>query len=86
MEEREFYAHILAGVIIEAGAAIIVGGDDTADIIKAMAAERCCEALREIRDILDDDRLEDKECFGRIERIVCLYEKLGPGAGSRHDF
>lgn len=48
--------------------------------------ERCCQALKEIRDVLDDGTLNDPDCFRRIEKIVEIYEALGAGGGSRHDF
>ena len=86
MDDREFYASILARVLIDAGAGVVVGGTDSDEIIKYMAETECCEALRKIRDILDDDSLSDEACFGRISRIVSLYEELGPGGGARHDF
>lgn len=47
---------------------------------------RCYQALNQIRDILRDDRLSDRECFLKIEEIVVLFEKLGSGCGLRHDF
>ena len=86
MTNNEFYANILAKVLIDAGAGIIVGGTDSDEIIKYMAETECCEALRKIRDILDDDTFNDEACFYRIHRIVDLFEELGPGGGSRHDF
>ena len=43
-------------------------------------------ALRDIRRVLDDEKLDDPACFRKIEEIVNRYERLGPGAGSRHDF
>lgn len=46
----------------------------------------CYRALAEIREILRDDSLGDKGCFQRIEKIITVYEKLGSGAGTRHDF
>lgn len=47
---------------------------------------RCYQAICEILDVIRDERLTDPECFMRIEEIVCILEKLGPGAGFRHDF
>lgn len=47
---------------------------------------RCYAALRKIKAIIQDDNLEDKECFQKIEEIVCLFEKLGSDGGNRHDF
>ena len=43
-------------------------------------------ALRDIRRVLDDEKLDDPACFRKIEEIVNRYERLGPGTGSRHDF
>ena len=44
------------------------------------------QALVKIKRILEDDSLRDEECFGHIEKIVSLFEDLGSGCGSRHDF
>ena len=46
----------------------------------------CCQALRQIKEVLEDDAFSDPECFWRIERIVEIYESLGSGAETRHDF
>ena len=55
------------------------------DVTKIVELE-CYRALRKIKAILEDDSLEDSECFYRIEEIVCVFEKLVPGCGNRHDF
>ena len=47
---------------------------------------KCYQALQKIREILDDDSLDDPECFERIEKIVCVLEEIGSNGGSRHDF
>lgn len=46
----------------------------------------CYRTLCAIRAILADDSLDDKECFQKIEQIVCLFEDIGSDAGTRHDF
>lgn len=86
MLDKEFYANILSKALIDAGAGIVIGGTDLEKIIQTMAESACCKALREIRGILNDDTLDDRECFARIEQVVSVFEDLGPGAGSRHDF
>ena len=43
-------------------------------------------ALQKIKAIIQDDSLTDKECFCKIEAIVCLFGDLGIGCGNRHDF
>lgn len=47
---------------------------------------RCYQALAEIKNILENDALTDAECFLRIEKIICVFEKLGNGIEGRHDF
>ena len=44
------------------------------------------QAIRQIKLILEDDQLDDSECFWRIEQIVRVFEELGSNAGNRHDF
>jgi len=55
-------------------------------IYKDIVETECYKALREIRNILDDDTLEDPECFMKIEKIVRVFEEMGSSGGSRHDF
>lgn len=43
-------------------------------------------ALQQIKAILDDESLDDPECFLKIEGIVQAFEALGSGCGTRHDF
>lgn len=47
---------------------------------------QCYVALMEIKAILADETLSDKECFEKIEEIVCVFEALGSDGGGRHDF
>ena len=43
-------------------------------------------ALLKIKNILTNTNLSDRECFEKIEEIVCLFEELGSNGGTRHDF
>lgn len=43
-------------------------------------------ALAQIKRILEDDSLQDEECFYKIEAIVREFERIGSGCGDRHDF
>ena len=47
---------------------------------------RAYQLLRGIQEALQDDTLQDPECFWRIEHLVCLFEENGLDAGVRHDF
>ena len=42
MAEKQFYASILAKVLIEAGAGIVVDGTDSDEIIGHMVEMECC--------------------------------------------
>ena len=48
--------------------------------------KECYIVLEWIKAILNDETLDDKECFEKIEKIVCLFEEIGSGGGTRHDF
>ena len=43
-------------------------------------------ALCKIKSIIEDDTLDDPECFKKIEEIVSTLEFLGSDGGGRHDF
>lgn len=42
--------------------------------------------LKRIKAIIEDEKLTDVECFAQIEKIICLFEKVGSNCGTRHDF
>ena len=46
----------------------------------------CYKALKKIKAVLEDENLSDKECFMRIEKIICVFEDMGSDGGVRHDF
>ena len=48
--------------------------------------KKCYEALQKIKTILENDQLDDRECFQKIEAIVETFEEMGSGCGNRHDF
>ena len=56
------------------------------ETVKEILESSCYKLLTRIREILDDDTLEDKSCFMKIEAIVCAYESFGSNGGGRHDF
>ena len=55
------------------------------DVTKIVELE-CYKALAKVKAIIENDALADSECFQQIEEIVCTFEELGSGGGSRHDF
>ncbi|MBQ3023307.1 MAG: hypothetical protein IJD91_08315 [Clostridia bacterium] len=54
--------------------------------VEKLFEKECFKIIRRIKDILNDDSLEDKECFERIERLVIEFENLNCADLSRHDF
>lgn len=46
---------------------------------------KALELLEKIRDILDDEKLDDPECFERIETMVDAFQEAGISV-SRHDW
>lgn len=72
---------------------IICKGLDKGELRIALSeqAERwlegeCLRTLKEIRNVLLDETLNDRECFWRIERIIEIFERIGIDCGSHHDF
>lgn len=55
------------------------------DLTKILENE-CYKALMQIKEVISDSDLDDKECFDRIEKIVCVFESIGSNGGGRHDF
>ena len=54
--------------------------------LKELLETTCYKALEKIKEAIDDDSLDDKECFMRIEKIICIFEEIGSDCGGRHDF
>ena len=55
--------------------------DITDGEIKEIIEMQCYKVLVEIREILADDKLDDCECFARIEKLVCVFMRaLAPMA------
>ena len=80
----ELYTEILAHFLAQENAQIIFPQLQLSakDIIEM----QCYKTLLKIQEIVRDDTLEDRECFERIEEIICVFETIGSNGGSRHDF
>ena len=48
--------------------------------------QTCYQTLKKIKAVTEDDSLEDRECFYKIEQMICLFEEIGSDGGNRHDF
>ena len=80
----ELYKEILAHALMYGEVEITFPGGET-DLARIVEG-KCYQALQKIKAIIDDDSLEDKECFMKIEEILCAFERIGSSGGGRHDF
>ena len=80
----ELYKELLTNILAKEEINIIFPNlkMDTVKLIELEAYS----ALKKIKAIIQDDSLDDKECFLKIEEIICLFESLGSNGGGRHDF
>ena len=78
---QEILCHVFANEKIQVSFPELINTDVT-----TIVELECYKALGKIKAILEDDALADSECFQQIEEIVCAFEALGSGGGSRHDF
>ena len=77
---KEILAHILTTDQIQ-----ITLPHDIPDVSRIVEG-KCYEALQKIKTIIEDDSLSDKECFLKIEEIICVLEDVGSNGDNRHDF
>lgn len=55
------------------------------DALVRAASSAALELLEEIRSILNDETLDDRSCFYKIDALVSAFHKRGIDV-SRHDF
>lgn len=80
----DLYQEILSHAIYAHGARVELPG---LELNAEELVERACyRTLEQIRAVLNDDSLDDPNCFYRIEAIVAAFEAMGSDGGSRHDF
>ncbi len=53
---------------------------------KEIVEMECYKALKHIKELIEDEKLNDADCFRKIEEVVRLLESMGSDGGSRHDF
>lgn len=80
----DLYKEILVGILQNSEIKVTFPEIDinSLDIIEM----KSYSTLVKIKEIINDDSLDDHGCFMKIEEIICLFEELGSGAGTRHDF
>lgn len=80
----ELFKEILAHALAYEGVQINISGLEV-DASRIVELE-CYQALQKIKAVIEDDSLEDRECFMKIEEIICAFEEMGSSGGGRHDF
>ena len=81
---KDLLADILSQAIATGKIQISFSGMDRT--IAEVVEGECFRAIQKIKAIIDDDSLDDRECFYKIEEIICALEGLGSNGGNRHDF
>lgn len=82
----DFYESMLSDFSEKLQAAVTPSDGEKQSLLAELMKDAACRALEDIRKVLDDDRLDDRTCFWKIEEIVKIYEEIGSNGGSRHDF
>lgn len=82
----DFYESMINSFSEKLRAAVTPTDEEKHSLLAELMDSAACRALEDIRTVLDDDRLDDPNCFWRIEKIVKIYEQIGSNAGSHHDF
>ena len=77
VEQLRFTASVVGELIARNQIELVLGSDAAWKMIRELAEERCFQALREIRNVLDDSGLTDPECSAEIEKIISVLEELG---------
>ena len=80
----KLYAEILAHYLSQEDAQFIF--PDLHLNAAAIVEMQCYQTLCQIKAIIQDETLEDAECFMKIEQIICALEGIGANGGTRHDF
>ncbi len=80
----ELYEEMLYGMLVRGE--IKLTFTEGEKCVSALLQSNCYRALQEIKAIVQDESLEDPECFMKIEEIICVLEELGSDGGNRHDF
>ena len=54
-------------------------------ILRQIVLNKCYKALLQIKQIIENEKLSDEDCFMKIEKIICALEENNILCG-RHDF
>ena len=83
-DKMDLYKEILSHALASGGVKITFSSEHPN--IQQIVEGTCYNALQKIKAVIEDDSLEDEECFMKIEQIICVLEEIGSSGGTRHDF
>ena len=78
----ELYKELLLQILSEENMQILFNNLNVNELLESV----CYRTLCRIKEIIEDDTLDDPECFMKIEEIVCVLEEVGSSGGIRNDF
>lgn len=78
----ELYKELLLQILSEENMQISFNNLNVNELLESV----CYRTLCRIKEIIEDDTLDDPECFMKIEEIVYVLEEVGSSGGIRHDF
>ena len=79
----DLYKEILVKVLEKEKGKVEISGLEL-DVAK-IVEQKCYQTLLKIKGILSDPRLDDTQCFQKIEAIILTLESIGSGCDFRHD-
>lgn len=80
----EFYKDILINILSESHVEVTFPNIQVE--ISELVELKCFQTLKRIKAVIEDDSLDDIDCFNRIEEIIRTLENIGSNGGLRHDF
>ena len=84
MDKYRFYQELVARLADNEKVEVTLPGIKTP--LEEMVEARCFDILWKTKEVIDDESLNDPECFQKIESIIQLLEDAGSSGGVRHDF
>ena len=80
VEQLRFTASVVGELIARNQIELVLGSDAAWKMIRELAEERCFQALREIRNVLDDSGLTDPECLRKSKKSSLCWRSWGSAA------
>lgn len=80
VEQLRFTASVVGELIARNQIELVLGSDAAWKMIRELAEERCFQALREIRNVLDDSGLTDRNVLRKSKKSSLCWRSWGSAA------